>query len=99
MNAHFKGKYEREKQMIEERERYVQRMSNHMDEQGSGDLVEEEVGREVQGDKCDSNKTERKKKEKSLKEKMKKDINQAQLARETICGLNFTGIGHFSHLK
>ena len=87
MNAHFKGKYEREKKMIEERERYVQRMSNHMDEQGSGDLVEEEVGREVQGDKC----AERKKKEKSLKEKMKKDINQAQLARETICGLNFTG--------
>ena len=63
MNAHFKGKYEREKQMIEERERYVQRMSNHMDKQGSGDLgdlVEEEVGREVQGD---NNKTEEEGKE------------------------------------
>lgn len=89
MNAYYKGKYEREMQMLEEREIYLQRMS---EEQGGRDQ-----GGEEQGNGKDR-KTERKKKEKSLKENMKRDINKAQLARETLCGLNFTG-RYFSHVN
>lgn len=72
----YNAKYERE---IEE----SKRKDEERNEKGKECLIEGGCQR--------SQGAEKKKREKIEKEKMRRDIEKSQIARETRCGINFTG--------
>ena len=79
MKDHYKSKYERDLEMLESAG-----SEEYENEDGCG---QEHVDEEV----VETEEEKTKKKKKQAKQRMRSGIDKSQLARETRCGLKFTG--------